>query len=204
MIGVLASDAERPVVDEFFELFKTPWEFYRSGSYYEVLICSDSRLPSNSAELVLVYGSEQKFVDQQNGIELHSQHANTVISYKGSRIPIYGSCITFERTAFQTLLHEGTQRPVALEMSSNGQRLVRIGVDLFQEVHNLLTRGQPLAQARIPTLDLHITVLRDLMLSCGLALIEIPPIPAGFPFVVCLSHDVDHGAIKNHKFDHTM
>jgi hypothetical protein len=81
---------------------------------------------------------------------------------------------------------------------------VRIGFDLFQEIHHLLTRGQPLAQARIPTLELHTTVLRDLILSCGIALIEIPPIPAGFTFIVCLTHDVDHAGIRNHKFDHTM
>lgn len=204
MIGVLASDAEHPVVREFFELFKTPWEFYRNGTQYEVLICSDIRLPSNSAKLVLLYGAKQQPFDQRKGINLHSRHANTVLSYKGSRIPIYGSCITFESSAFQTLLHESTQRPAALEISSNGQKLVRIGFDLFQEVHHLLTRGQPLAQARIPALELHITVLRDLILSCGIALIEIPPIPAGFTFIVCLTHDVDHAGIKNHKFDRTM
>src|SRR6266581_2903143 len=101
MIGVLASDAEHPVVREFFELFKTPWEFYRSGTQYEVLICSDIRLPSNSAKLALLYGAEQKPFDQQKGINLHSQRAKTVLSYKGSRIPIYGSCITFESSAFQ-------------------------------------------------------------------------------------------------------
>jgi hypothetical protein len=204
MIGVLASNAEHPVIREFFELFKTPWEFYRSGAQYEVLICTGLWLPDNSAKLVLVYGAGQKPFDQQKGIELHSQRANTVLSYKGSRIPIYGSCITFERTALQTLLHESTQRPAALEISSNGQKLVRIGFDLFQEIRHLLTRGQPVAQARIPALELHITVVRDLILGCGIALLEIPPIPAGYNFVVCLTHDVDHAGIKNHKCDHTM
>ena len=204
MIGVLASDAEHPMVREFFELFKTPWEFYRSGSHYEVLICSDIRLPGNSAKLIIVYGAEQKPFDQQKGIESHSHRPNTILSYKGRQIPIYGHCITFESPTFQTLLHDSTQRPAALEMSSNGQKLVRIGFDLFREIHYLLTLGQPLAQARIPALELHITVLRDLILSCGIALLEIPPIPAGFTFIVCLTHDVDHAGIKNHKFDHTM
>ena len=32
MIGVVAHDAERAVIREFFELFKTPWEFCRPGS----------------------------------------------------------------------------------------------------------------------------------------------------------------------------
>jgi hypothetical protein len=204
MIGVLASEAEHPVVREFFELFKTPWEFYRGDSQYEVLICSDLRLPNNSAKLVLVYGAEQQSFDQQKGIELHSERSNTVLSYKGSRIPIYGSCLTFESTGLQTLLHESTQRAAALEIASNEQKFVRIGFDLFQEIRHLLTRGQPLAQACIPALELHITVVRDLILSCGIALFEIPPVPAGFSFIVCLTHDVDHPGIKNHKFDHTM
>jgi len=204
MIGVLARDAEHPVVREFFELFKTPWEFYRSGSHYEVLICSDIRLPGNSAKLIIVYGAEQKPFDQQKGIESHSPCTNPILSYKGRQIPIYGRCTTFESPTWQTLLHESTQKPAALEISSNGQKLVRIGFDLFQEIHHLLTRGQPLVQARIPALELHITVLRDLILSCGIALLEIPPVPAGFTFIVCLTHDVDHAGIKNHKFDHTM
>ena len=31
MIAVHAEEAERAVVVEFFELFKTPWEFFRDG-----------------------------------------------------------------------------------------------------------------------------------------------------------------------------
>ena len=192
------------MVREFFELFKTPWEFYRSGSQYEVVICSDIWLPDNSAKLVLVYGAEPKSFDQEKGIELHSRRANTVLLYKGSRIPIYGNCLTFKNTGLRTLLQESTQKPAVLEISSKEQKFVRIGFDLFQEIRHLLTRGQPLAQARIPALELHITIVRELILSCGIALLEIPPVPAGFSFIVCLTHDVDHAGIKNHKFDHTM
>ena len=42
MIGVMAPTAQRHVIREFFNLFKTPWEFHRVGTDYEVLICSDS------------------------------------------------------------------------------------------------------------------------------------------------------------------
>jgi hypothetical protein len=204
MIGVLASDAEHPVVREFFELFKTPWEFYRSDSQYDVLICSDIQLPNNSAKLVLIYGAEPKSFDLQQRIESDSQPANTVLSYKGSRIPIYGNCLTFRSTGLPMLLHESSRRSATLEVSSNEQEFVRIGFDLFLEIRHLLTHGQPLAHARIPALELHITVVRDLILSRGIALLEIPPVPAGFSFIVCLTHDVDHAKVKNHKFDHTM
>jgi hypothetical protein len=204
MIGVLASEAAHPVVREFFELFKTPWEFYRNGVPYEVLICSDIPLPDNSAKLVFVYGAEQKPFDRHNGVESHSQGANTVVSYKGSPIPIYGGCIAFENAAFETLLQTGNQRSAALAISLNGQNFVRIGFNLFDEIRHLLTFGQPFAHARIPTLELHITIVRDLILRCGIALLEIPPVPAGYDFVVCLTHDVDHVGIRNHKCDHTM
>ena len=38
MLGVVADSAEQHVVQEFFELFKTPWEFYRADRQYEVLL----------------------------------------------------------------------------------------------------------------------------------------------------------------------
>ncbi len=43
MIGVIADSAEQEVVREFFELFKTPWEFYRRDRRYEVVLCAGDR-----------------------------------------------------------------------------------------------------------------------------------------------------------------
>ena len=57
MIGVVASEADRSAVFEFFELFKTPWEFHRPGVHYEVLLCSNGTVPENSARLLLLYSS---------------------------------------------------------------------------------------------------------------------------------------------------
>ena len=37
MIGIIADPAEQEVVREFFELFKTPWEFFRQGRQLDVL-----------------------------------------------------------------------------------------------------------------------------------------------------------------------
>ena len=56
MIGVQVSEADRAVVGEFFELFKTPWEFCRPGGRYQVLLCCDGDPPSGNAKLVLSYG----------------------------------------------------------------------------------------------------------------------------------------------------
>jgi hypothetical protein len=60
------------------------------------------------------------------------------------------------------------------------------------------------AHAAVPTLEHHAAWLRGLILDHGLPLVEIPPRPAGHEFIACLTHDVDHAGIRNHKFDHTM
>jgi len=205
MIGVLADDPEHSVVIEFFELFKTPWEFYRSDFHYDVLVCSNTQVRNSSAKLVLVYGTEQKAFDREKGIERLSQCSNTVLSYKGDRIPVYGNCLTFQEARGHPLMHALTHESAVCEIASPGQTIVRVGYDLFHEIGYLLTRGQPLTHARIPTLELHIAVLRDLIIkSCSISLVEIPPIPSGYNFTVCLTHDVDHVGIRNHKCDHTM
>ncbi|HVS90349.1 MAG TPA: hypothetical protein VHF01_19260 [Candidatus Acidoferrum sp.] len=76
--------------------------------------------------------------------------------------------------------------------------------DVFGEVRTLLTAGQPPANASIPALELHVAFLRDLVTGCGVSLVEIPPVPNGYPFIVCRTHDVDHPSIRQHKWDHTM
>ena len=47
-------------------------------------------------------------------------------------------------------------------------------------------------------------LLRDLITECGISLlVEIPPVPEGYRFIACLTHDVDHPSIREHKWDHT-
>jgi peptidoglycan/xylan/chitin deacetylase (PgdA/CDA1 family) len=204
MIAILCGEERRPVVREFFELFKTPWEFYRGGHQYEVLICCDTQPPENSAKLVLIYGTEQRPFDQEQGFAIGSQSSSRVLSYKGDRIPIYGGCITFHGPRNQTLIDESTGQPAFLEKCSTSQKLVRIGFDLFGEIHHLLTAGQPPAYAGLPALEMHIALLRDLIVGCSICLVEIPPIPHGHSFIACLTHDVDHFGVRNHKCDRTM
>src|SRR6266705_2484647 len=206
MIGVIANPSEHSVVCEFFELFKTPWEFYRSEGQYEVLLCSgDARLPENLAKLVLIYAGQKLLFDSESEIEIASEQKETrILSYGGIRIPIYGCSITFRERGTGNLGDEGThQQAMHLEQRKGGV-LARIGYDLFGEVRALLTEGQPAVNASIPALELHIAVLRDLILASGFPVVEIPPIPEGYRFIACLTHDVDHPSIRLHKFDHTM
>jgi hypothetical protein len=204
MIGVVANETEHPAVVEFFELFKTPWEFYRSGAHYDVLICSNSLVPENNAGLLLLYGAQRQAFEECRSMKTRSAPGRDFVSFRGERMPIYGSCILFDGGGNEVLLHEGTNSPAAVSVASRTQAIVRLGFDLFAEVRHLLTQGQPAEFANIPTLELHISLLRELILSQGLPLVEILPVPAGHRFIVCLTHDVDHPRVRYHKCDHTM
>ncbi len=184
MISVLASKADEPVVREFFELFKTPWEFFRPNSRADVLLCTQNEIPANNAKLVLHYKSAAA----------SPPRAPKVLLHEGKPLPIYVSDYSVEDST----------SPVLSEKNFNSQTVVFVAYGLFAEVWHLLTDGQPPEHAASPTLERHIELLRHLILSHGLPLVEIPPRPAGHEFIACLTHDVDHVGIRNHKFDHTM
>ena len=206
MIGVIANPSEHVVVQEFFELFKTPWEFYRSERQYEILIgCGSVTLPERLPKLLVLYGSQKLPLDAEHEIKItFGQKEGRILTYEGMQIPIYGSSITFgERGNGYEREEDSHQRAMYLDRSQ-GSNLARIGYDLFGEIRTLLTAGQPAGNAGIPTLELHIALLRNLILECGLPMVEIPPVPDGYPFIACLTHDVDHPSIRRHKLDHTI
>jgi len=206
MIGIIANPAEHSVVREFFELFKTPWEFYRNDRTYEVIVCAaDTDFAKDATKVTLIYGGQKLAFDSKESIEITSRPKNNrVLSHNGIRIPIYGDCITFRAEGSHALRDEESQLP-AVHLRRFGERLVgRIGYNLFGELRTLLTTGQPVANAAMPALDLHIALLRDLIVAGGVSLVEIPPVPDGYRFIACLTHDVDHPSIRLHRLDHTM
>jgi hypothetical protein len=206
MIGVVANPGEHVLVREFFELFKTPWEFYRSEGLYEVLLFAreDAGVQGATANLVIVYAGQKLLFDEEEKIEITSHRKSGTLAYKGSRLPIYGDKITFRGKGVSLLKDEESQQSVGSLVKSGSKVLARIGYDLFQEIRVLLTDGQPPENASIPTVEIHIAVLRDLIVGSGVPLVEIPPIPDGHTFIACLTHDVDHPSIRRHKWDHTM
>src|SRR6266571_6178454 len=46
-------------------------------------------------------------------------------------------------------------------------------------------------------------MLRGWILDAGIPVVEVPPVPVGYEFIACLTHDVDFVKISDHKFDHT-
>lgn len=205
MIGVLARPSEWDVVTEFFQLFKTPWEFYREDGSYDILLCTVSQFPDRGVKLTLVYGSEPLSFDLLRGLGAVQKEGNGRVLCKGKPLPLYGRCLTFGSHGVAGVADEATGAPVvAVLAGSDGSTVVRLGIDLFEEVRFLLTAGQPAANAAVPTLELHIALLRDLITGCAIPLVEIPPIPDSYNFIGCLTHDVDHARMRNHRCDATM
>ncbi len=205
MIGVIANSRDRDVVCEFFELFKTPWEFYRRDQNYDVVLCTEDTNVDDSGKLVIIYNSRKTRYDvrQPAGAGRLDQE-KCFLTYRENRLPIYGDLITFSGQGSALLSDEKSNECAAYVSSSGNGNIVRVGYDLFSEIRSLLTTGQPKENASIPALDLHIEFLRNVITGRGISLIEIPPVPEGYKFIACLTHDVDHPLIRAHKLDHTV
>src|SRR5262249_19612174 len=169
-----------------------------------VLLCSNSIVPENDAKLLLLYGSQEQAFERHREIKTQSVRGLEFVSFRGEQIPIYGNCLLFDDQVNKVFLPNATGSAAAVSTVSGPQTVIRLGFDLFEEVHHLLTKGQPAALGGIPTLDVHISLLRELIVSHGVTLIEIPPVPVGYHFIVSLTHDVDHPRVRQHICDHTM
>ena len=205
VIGVLSKVNQAAAVEEFFELFKTPWEYCEPCRTYDVVVVTADVIPDVDARLVLVYGAEIKSNDARNGITALSRYRGESVDYQSAGVPIYGDLATFKQAGDSIPCLVATSGITGLRVArAAGPTVVRLGYDLFQEVHLLLSAGQPIEHAHLPTLDLHISMLRNWILNEGIPLLEIPPAPKDHAFTVCLTHDIDFVGIRDHKFDHTM
>jgi len=190
-------------VEEFFQLFKTPWEIYRPGGMYSVVIATTSAVPEVRAKLLLVYGADVNSVDSRAGVVAGRHLHSAWVSHRDTLLPIYGAVQTFSASPGVPCVTAGPEI-VGVKVGGSGSTVIRLGYDLFDEIGLLLSKSQPLEQAHVPTLDAHINMLRTWILEERIPLLEIPPSPAGHSFAVCLTHDIDFIGIRNHKFDHTM
>ncbi len=204
MIGVVSKPEERAAAEEFFQLFKTPWEFFDQAHRYDVLIVTDQSVPETDAPLVIAYGAAESSVDVYPWTSAPVEPSGTCVKWDDVCLPIYGRLFEFAGPDRPILFCCGRGASVGYEQNRNGRRILRIGYDLFQEIFFLLTNGQPPRNALIPSLDLHISMLRYFILNSGVPLLEIPPVPAGFRFIACPTHDVDFIGIKRHLLDHSM
>ena len=202
MIGVISKPHQLEAVEEFFQLFKAPWEFYRPGEAYSVVLATSDDLSGVDARLLLVYGAEGKAIDSQIGIRA-SGRARTPAKYADGCFPLYCEASTLEGERAGACVM-ADHRVIGTKVRRSESTVIRLGYDLFDEIGFLLSHSQPVEHAQIPTLDIHISMVRSWILQEGLPLMEILPVPAGYDFAVCLTHDIDFIGIRQHKFDHTM
>jgi hypothetical protein len=205
VIGIIIRPEEEAIAREFFELFKTPWEVFQKERRYDVVLCTTDHVPSEiAADLLLIYSGHDIGFDTDHNLAPQSAPSGSAITGRTKQIPIYGDLTVFAASNDDRLVVEALALPIFWRGRIGSGDCVRIGYDLFEEVRLVLLEGQPSDNAMYPTVDLHIDVLRDVILEHGIALVEIPPLPHGCPFIACLTHDVDHASIRRHKLDATV
>jgi peptidoglycan/xylan/chitin deacetylase (PgdA/CDA1 family) len=203
VIGVLCRGEDAGVFAEFFELFKTPWELYERGREYDVVLAGPDDVPELNAGLLVIYGARATGDDVRFGAA-GVRFSGGVLRYRGTRLPIYGALRTFvERDGALTCVATEDGAVAGVRIRTGELTVIRLGYDLAYEVRSLLSHGQPVEQAAVPAVDVHIAMLRSLIVETGLPLVEIPPAPAGAAFAVCLTHDIDFAGIRHHRLDHT-
>lgn len=205
MIGIIAKETDFEVVQEFFQLFKTPWEFYKDNREYDVVIMNrDKMIDKINAKAILIFGPEITQFDNDKGVSLSKNHNINTLNFGRINLPIYAQVSTFKNVSDGNIFFKVNSEVIGLKIREENQIIFRIGYNLFEEISYLLSEGQPIENASIPTLEIHIALLRKWIVEAGIPLIEIPPIPAGYDFIACLTHDVDFIKIYNHLFDHSM
>ena len=204
MIGVYCDESEKTVVREFFELFKTPWEFIDSSATYDVVISTQYEMPDVGANLIIIYSSSPVLFDAAEKIAAHSSGCKNLADHKDEFFPVYGDLLSFQGRMTPLIYSEPGSEVVAIEILQPQRKVIRVGFDLFREVAFLLSDGQPVENALFPTLESHISIMRSWILSAGIPLVEIPPVAFGYNYFACLTHDIDFVGIRRHRFDHTM
>jgi hypothetical protein len=204
LIGVISKENERETILEFFELFKTPWEFYKKNKTYDVVLLTYDPQCEIKSKLLIIYGSHEDSFGYQHKLKPTMTTYASTLHDRDLLFPIYGKVLSFHESARALMRTIETNDIVAVLLYTNHQKVIRVGFNLFQEVEYLFRQGQPSQYALFPTLDIHIAVLRDWIFRAGIPWIEVLSSPSGFDFTVCLSHDIDFLRIRDHKFDHTM
>ncbi len=190
-------------MEEFFQLFKVPWEFYEEEKIYDTVIITDDAAEPPSAKLLIIFGSEVTPFDIEHNTHPYLHFGGVLLEHSHFQFPVYQRFAIFKSSNRSFIKIKNQKEYAGIEFNLSEQRILRIGYDLFDELSFLLSKGQTVDYAQIPTLEIHIAMLRNWILNSGLPLVEIPSFPRSYNFIVCLTHDVDFISIRSHKFDHS-
>ena len=200
MIGIELNSSKAAAISEFFELFKTPWERFRPGSVYDVIISDQAELDRFEARLVIVIHRDEGSTLEKTRTKCSKP---VLLRIRDVTFPIYTG-VRKIRSGSQLIKIEKTSDCAGSYFNEGSKTILHLGYDFFEEARYQLAHGQPLDYAGFPTIDIHIANLRSWILAAGVPLVEIPPVANGSKFFACLTHDVDFAGIKHYKFDRTM
>lgn len=201
MIGIFTKPNQ--IILETFELFKIPWEYYQEGRQYQVIIADDYYSFRGGFKMLIIFNPNSCQFDKIHQLTLSKVKKSKKIRSFEKAILILNelSCITGPgATVLETIDNE----VVAVQFNNENNVFIRVGYDLFGEVGRLLNDGQIPECALIPSVDIHLSLLRNWIINNGIGLLEIPPKPLGYDFITCLTHDIDFFFMRSHKIDHTI
>lgn len=147
MIGVISKDYQKPIVEEFFELFKVPWEFYDGARAYNVIITTNDTVTAPPARLVIIFGSEKRLFDMYHAEMNRSQDCPVLLKYANYQFPVYKDISFFQSPGAAFIKVKDSDENVGIEYLDSDRRILRIGYDLFDEIAFLLSQGQPVEYA---------------------------------------------------------
>jgi hypothetical protein len=203
VIGVAIDRNDLAIAEEFFELFKTPWEPAVPGRRYPAIISTNGRIEDVDSDVLLLFGAKEHAFDITADVAVEVLSGPVEIGADGQRFPIYGDLARFGAASDSATLTSGG-KAIEYRRSCGKRTIWRVGYNLFSEARYLLRVGQPATFAEMPTFEHHIEVLRRVLVASGVPFVEVPPRPAGFEFACCLTHDVDFFGIRRHAFDRTL
>src|SRR5262245_15800270 len=143
MVGVICGDSQRPFVEEFFELFKTPWEFHVVGTAYDVVIITRVTDDIPDARLLIVCGPQLHAWDPHRITPLQPEPQGRLLEHGGRTFPVYRTIARVEGPSRPLVTVAGSKEMVAASGLAGDHQIIRLGYDLFDEAGSLLTEGQP-------------------------------------------------------------
>ncbi len=203
MLGIICREEEKGIVEELFELVKTPWEFYKKGTLYDVVIADDDYDLAEKVKLFVIFNPNPCRFDKAHKINLSEIKTSKEICLNGEVFFILNK-LSFLSGEGEPLLITSNHDVVGIQIDNGKSVCIRVGYSLFEEATRLFTDGQPKEYALTPTHDIHIAILKNWIITRGIPLIEIPPVPFGYDFITCLTHDIDFYYLRNHRADHTL
>ena len=117
--------------------------------------------PDVGTRLLLVCASTAKGIDAGLGITSIGLRQGAVLRDGDSSVPIYGELLTFVDSGDEIASITTDSGIAGLRIDSDVSTVLRLGYDLFEEVRFLLSTGQPIEYAHVPTFStIHIQMLR--------------------------------------------